>query len=193
MIITIKPDLSSHAVSADGLTECFLPAWNPDTMIPFTSEAEVKAFAQSAAGRPFFFTPVMPLADLLRTKATICANRIDEAVANVVAKPQRFVKEYEEREAQARSFINEIEALPLGAAFPPAPPRIASFAKSAGLDDHTAGRLTIAQADALRSALGQLSDLRMRKYEVSRAASLAEMDEKLNEILEAINAIAATI
>lgn len=133
------------------------------------------------------FTPVPPQ-DSVALAATL-ADQIDDAVARICAKPQRFVKEYEEREAQARAYINEAEALPPGSPLPPAPPRIAAFAKSSGLSEHVAGRLTIAQADGLRSALGQLADLRMRKYEIKRAPSVSAMQAVFDEIMAEINKV----
>ena len=52
MNITINDDLSSLVVSEDGLMECILPPYNPETQVPFTSEAEVNAFASTINTNP---------------------------------------------------------------------------------------------------------------------------------------------
>jgi hypothetical protein len=115
---------------------------------------------------------------------------IDAAVAEVCARPQRFVLEYQEREAQARTYIERIDK---GGGAGAAPPRIAAFAASAGMAPVAAARLTIAQADALRGALGQLSDLRMRKYEVIRASTVEAQHAVFEDVMGKIRQIAATI
>ena len=54
---TVAEDLSSVSVSEDGTLECLLPNYNPETMNPFVSEAEVIAYAASIEGREFFWSP----------------------------------------------------------------------------------------------------------------------------------------
>lgn len=56
MNITVNPDLSSHIVSADNLQECFLPNYNPETLIPFTTEEQVLAFCENKL-TPNYFVP----------------------------------------------------------------------------------------------------------------------------------------
>jgi|SaaInlStandDraft_4_1057021.scaffolds.fasta_scaffold01866_5 hypothetical protein len=56
MNITINDDLSSLVVSEDGLMECILPPYNPETQVPFTSEAEVNAFASTINTNPNYFS-----------------------------------------------------------------------------------------------------------------------------------------
>lgn len=57
MNIAIHSDLSCVIVSDDEMTECRLPSYNPETLVPFSSEDEVRRYAQSIEGRPHFFTP----------------------------------------------------------------------------------------------------------------------------------------
>jgi len=47
--VTVNEDLSSHVVSEDGTKEFFLPAYNPTTLIPFATEAQVEEFAHTFA------------------------------------------------------------------------------------------------------------------------------------------------
>jgi hypothetical protein len=54
---TVNPDLSSVTVTDDGTMECVLPNYNPETLIPFGSEDEVRAYASSIEGREFFWIP----------------------------------------------------------------------------------------------------------------------------------------
>lgn len=57
MKTTINANLSSHVVTADGLYECYLPIYNPETQIPFTSTAEVKAFISTISPNYFMSVP----------------------------------------------------------------------------------------------------------------------------------------
>ena len=59
MIITINDDLTSHIVNADNSLECFLPAYNPETQMPFGNEAEVNAFARTIGANPNYFSRVL--------------------------------------------------------------------------------------------------------------------------------------
>ena len=59
MIITINDDLTSHIVNADNSLECFLPAYNPETQVPFSTKAEVNAFARTIAANPNYFRRVL--------------------------------------------------------------------------------------------------------------------------------------
>ena len=47
--VTVNEDLSSHVVSEDGTQEFFLPTYNPITLIPFATEAQVEEFAHTFA------------------------------------------------------------------------------------------------------------------------------------------------
>lgn len=54
---TVAEDLSSVSVTEDGLFECILPSYNPETLVPFASEEEVLTYAASVEGREFFWVP----------------------------------------------------------------------------------------------------------------------------------------
>lgn len=121
---------------------------------------------------------VVSLADLKRQSAT----RIDAAAAAVYARVTRFMPEYEAREAQAVAYR---DAGYTGTV----PPRVDEFATPAGLDATTATNLILSQADALRTALGQLSAQRMRKYEVINAPDVASAQAVEADVLDHIQAI----
>jgi hypothetical protein len=72
---TVNPDLSSVTVSDDGTMECVLPNYNPETLIPFGSEDEVRSYAASIEGREFFWIP--KLSD--EEKAAIAAAAASQA------------------------------------------------------------------------------------------------------------------
>lgn len=111
---------------------------------------------------------------------------IDDAVADIYGRYTRFDVEYAERELQARDFK---AAGYTGAV----PPRVADFATPAGMDPAMATDRIIGQADALRAAMGELSALRMRKYEVLRAGNDAVAREVHGQILAAIAHIGASL
>lgn len=117
------------------------------------------------------------------------SDKIDSAVAAVYARPQSFLKEYEEREAQARAYVAAYDA----DTELPAAPRIVAFAAASLLSNIDAARLTIQQADMLRGALGLLADLRMRKYEIGRATSTTVATAIYTDISAKINLISSSI
>jgi hypothetical protein len=126
------------------------------------------------------YTPPEPTMPPLDRAAA--AMDIDDAVATVYGRFTRFAIEYEEREAQAQAFkVGGYAGAP--------PPRVAEFATPAGKSGQEAADLILAQAAQLRDAQGQLSALRMRKYEVLRAATDAEAREALDAILAGVRAI----
>ena len=47
--VTVNEDLSSHVVSEDGTKEFFLPTYNPITLVPFATQAQVEEFAHTFA------------------------------------------------------------------------------------------------------------------------------------------------
>jgi hypothetical protein len=57
MIVTVREDLTSNVTTDDGLLECELPNYNPETMVPFGTSADVEAFAASIVGNPNYFVP----------------------------------------------------------------------------------------------------------------------------------------
>ena len=114
------------------------------------------------------------------------AAQIDEAVASIYGRFTRFQLEYTEREAQAKAYKDAGYTGPV-------PPRVAEFATPAGMPAQAATDLILQQAAALRTAQGELSALRMRKYEVLRAATDAQAQSAALEILAAIEAIGRTV
>ena len=54
MIINVNDDLSAHIVTDDNTLECFLPNYNPETLIPFGSKEDVEAFAASITNSNYF-------------------------------------------------------------------------------------------------------------------------------------------
>lgn len=114
------------------------------------------------------------------------AKRIDEAAAAIYSRFGRFQMEYVERETQALAFK--------AAGYTgPVPVRVADFATPAGMAPAAATDLILAQATALRAALDQLSALRMRKYEVLRAATDAAAETTARQILSAVAAVGAQV
>jgi hypothetical protein len=57
MLNQINNDLTSVWTTDDESLECRLPNYNPETMMPFSNEAEVIAYAASIEGREFFWSP----------------------------------------------------------------------------------------------------------------------------------------
>ena len=114
------------------------------------------------------------------------ALQIDEAVAAIYGRFTRFQLEYTEREAQAQAYK---DAGYTGEV----PPRVAEFATPAGMPAQAATDLILAQAANLRGAQGSLSALRMRKYEVLRAATDAQAQAVAAEILAGVAAVGANV
>lgn len=82
---TVNQDLSSVTVSDDGTMECALPNYNPETLVPFGSEADVLAYAATIEGRQYFWVP--KISD--EEKATIAAAAAAEQ--NVARAKQELV------------------------------------------------------------------------------------------------------
>lgn len=57
MSITVYDDLTVNIVSDDGLLECNLPSYNPETLIPFSSKEEAEAFAATVYLNQNYFVP----------------------------------------------------------------------------------------------------------------------------------------
>lgn len=114
------------------------------------------------------------------------ALQIDEAVAGIYGSFTRFQLEYTEREAQAQAYK---DAGYTGAV----PPRVAEFATPAGMPAQAATDLILQQAVNLRTAQGALSALRMRKYEVLRAATDAQAQSVAAEILAGVEAVGRAV
>lgn len=114
------------------------------------------------------------------------ALQIDEAVAAIYGRFTRFQLEYTEREAQAQAFK---DAGYTGKV----PHRVAEFATPAGMPASAATDLILAQAANLRTAQAALSALRMRKYEVLRAATDEQAQAVAAEILAGVAAVGANV
>lgn len=114
------------------------------------------------------------------------ALQIDEAVAAIYGRFTRFQLEYTEREAQAQAYKDAGYTGPV-------PPRVAEFATPAGVPAQAATDLILSQSVNLRTAQSALSALRMRKYEVLRAATDAQAQAVAEEILQAIAAVGAQV
>lgn len=56
MNITINDDLTGNIITEDGLLECILPSYNPETLQPFGSRNEAQSFAQTIGSNPNYFS-----------------------------------------------------------------------------------------------------------------------------------------
>ena len=127
--------------------------------------------------------PIQPSPPFDRAAAAL---QIDEAVAAIYGRFTRFAIEYQEREAQAQAYK---DAGYTGEV----PPRVAEFATPAGMPAQAATDLILSQATNLRTAQGELSALRMRKYEVLRAATDAQAKAVAAEILAGVEAVGRAV
>lgn len=114
------------------------------------------------------------------------AAKIDEAVAAIYSRFTRFQLEYTEREAQAQAYKDAGYTGDV-------PPRVAEFATPAGMPAQAATDLILSQAVNLRTAQGELSALRMRKYEVLRATTDEQAQAVAAEILAGVEAVGRTV
>lgn len=130
-------------------------------------------------------SPEQAAANRAATRAA-AALQIDEAVAAIYGRFTRFQLEYTEREAQAQAYK---DAGYTGEV----PPRVVEFAIPAGMPAQAATDLILAQAANLRTAQGELSALRMRKYEVMRAASDAAAQTVAAEILAGVESVGRAV
>ena len=127
----------------------------------------------------------VPPYTLQETKSILAAT-VDNTVAGIYNQWTRFEAEYVLRESQAQAYKD--------AAYTGEVPRqVAAFADRAGVPYQQATDLILSQAAGLRTALANLGDLRMRKYEILNAADAATAQAKFDEIKAAIEAEAATI
>jgi hypothetical protein len=130
--------------------------------------------------------PASVVASRSQALRTGLVTQIDEAVAAIYGRFTRFAIEYQEREAQAQAFKDAGYTGPV-------PPRVAEFATPAGMPAQAATDLILAQAASLRTAQATLSALRMRKYEVLRAATDAQAQASADTILQSIAAVGAQV
>ena len=104
---------------------------------------------------------------------------IDEASANVYGRFTRFDQEYIIREQHAMAYRDAGYAGEV-------PRQVAAFAVPAGIEPRQAADAILQQAAMLRGAIEQLGELRMRKYEVYAAATVAEKLATRDAVLAAI-------
>lgn len=117
------------------------------------------------------------------TRAALCT-QIDDAVAAIYTRYTRFSDEYTLRLTQAQAYK---DAGYTGTV----PDQVAAYATPAGVTAQAAADLIIsqAQAQALTAAIAHLGVLRMRKYEVKAAASVADAEAIATSVLAAIAAV----
>ena len=109
------------------------------------------------------------------------ANMIDDAAAQVYGRFTRFDQEYVVREEQALAYRAAGYAGEV-------PRQVAAFAAPAGLPAQQAADTILSQSAMLRGVIEELGELRMRKYEVYAAATVAEKLAARDAVLAAIQA-----
>lgn len=114
------------------------------------------------------------------------AASIDDAVAAIYARYNRFQAEYTEREAQAQNYKNAGYTGDV-------PVQVAAFATPAGKTGQQAADIILSQAAQLRGALSQLGVLRMRKFEVLAAPDAATAQAIADAILGAVAQIGSAL
>ena len=85
MSTIVYDDLSSKSLSENGLLECLLAPWNPETQTPFASAEEVEAFVASIRDNPSYWSPAISdeeryarkVADAARAYADETQRRLD--------------------------------------------------------------------------------------------------------------------
>lgn len=107
---------------------------------------------------------------------------IDEAAANVYGRLTRFDQEYIIRELHAMAYRDAGYAGEV-------PRQVAAFAVPAGIEPRQAADTILQQAAMLRGAIEQLGELRMCKYEVYAAATVAEKLAARDAVLTAIRTL----
>jgi hypothetical protein len=117
---------------------------------------------------------------------TRLSDSIDTLVASIYSNWTRFEQEYLLREQAARVFKD--------AGYEGDPgPWVSAFADAAGMSNTEAADRILAQSVSLNAALVSLGALRMRKYEVLKAANADDANAAYVNVVAAINAVAATI
>lgn len=164
-----------------------LPGRDTDIEPPMLSETTTTGeMRANFTGRAWLTLPYFEPAPPPPFDRAAAALQIDEAVAAIYGRFTRFAIEYEEREAQAHAYKDAGYTGPV-------PPRVAEFATPAGMPAQAAADLILSQSVNLRTAQSALSALRMRKYEVLRAATDAQAQAVAEEILQAIAAVGAQV
>lgn len=127
-----------------------------------------------------------PVAPTLDEVKAVGVEQIDTVIARIIESRTKFQMGYEKREAAALAYKN--------ADYKGDPTIwITAFADEAGLPYQTATNVILSQAVALRAALEQLEALRMRKYRVQRATTVAEAEAARAVVINEALTIEATL
>lgn len=112
--------------------------------------------------------------------------KVDDLVAAIYNRFTRFDVEYFEREKAAQAYTD--------AEFVGDPPaRVLEFSEPAGMTPQAAATLILSQAANLRSAMDQLSALRMRKYEIARGVTDELAEATANVLFASITYIGNSV
>lgn len=113
-------------------------------------------------------------------------SNIDASAAAIYARFARFEGEYALRESQAQAYKDAGYTGDV-------PEQVNAYAVPAKKTARQATDIILAQASAMRGALNSLGVLRMRKYEFDGMTDVAQVEQKRDEILAQIAAIAAAL
>ena len=164
-----------------------LPGRDTDIEPPMLSETTtIGEMRANFTGRAWLTLPYFEPAPPPPFDRAAASLQIDDVVAAIYGRFTRFAIEYEDREAQAQAYKDAGYTGPV-------PPCVAEFATPAGMPAQAATDLILSQSVNLRTAQSALSALRMRKYEVLRAATDAQAQAVAEEILQAIAAVGAQV
>ena len=164
-----------------------LPGRDTDIEPPMLSETTtIGEMRANFTGRAWLTLPYFEPAPPPPFDRAAASLQIDDAVAAIYGRFTRFQLEYIEREAQAQAYKDAGYTGPV-------PPRVAEFATPAGMPAQAATDLILSQSVELRTAQGVLSALRMRKYEVLRAATDEQAQAVAAEILAGVAAVGANV
>lgn len=122
----------------------------------------------------------------LRDSIARAESEIDDEVANVYARFQRFEMEYKLRESEAQAFKTAGYKGKM-------PQQVAAYAKPAGLTAKAACDDILASANQLRGALAQLGVLRMRKVALRKLTSIKTVENHLKKVMEDVAKIAGAL
>ena len=181
---TVTADVAD-ALGYDVLTILDQPAYDSTTHELVAADPQIIGgkWVQDWAAQPI---PAPVIAQRSQALRSGLVTQIDEAVAAIYGRFTRFAIEYQEREAQAQAYK---DAGYTGAV----PPRVSEFATPAAMPVKDATDLILSQAANLRTSQGELSALRMRKYEVLRAKSDAQAQAAADAILQSIATVGAQV
>ena len=170
-----------HWIAAPDGTTTDGHAYDPTikAIIAYTPEQEPEAIPHGSDDAGY---PVAGMTEPYVVTKDDLAISIDDAVAAIYARYNRFHAEYTEREAQAQAYKDAGYTGDV-------PVQVAAFAGPAGKTGQQAADIILSQAAQLRGALSQLGVLRMRKYEVLMCTSVTDAQTKAATILAAVQQI----